>query len=1018
MLLSRRLGVPALVSAVALCTVAFAPLRAAAASGPSLTQAHNLSVSGTVLCTEGGEFLQPFSGAAVGDLFGDGQEEIVAAFSDGQVYVWYASNYQVVPGWPKQVADGVAASPTIAVLDGDTLPSIIVADWSGTVNVWDGHGNERPGWPQHSLYSRPGVGAGFFSSVAVGDLYGDGRQELFASALDLHTYAWFSNGTAVPGWPQTIYDSSLATPALADLQHNGTLDVVTPSDASGFYGVYGGIYWVWEPDGQQYWHAAVNEVPWSSPAITDFGDGIDVVVNGTGHYYSQTTGEPVGRYIVGYNQNGSTRPGYPVTTDDVSFASPAVGDLLGNGGREVVELTENGMLYAVDGNGNVLSGFPFTLPNGDDFSAGPAIAPVDSTGRNGIYVPSGSELLVYSMAALGSPAVESIPGGAPSYSTPTIANLGNGSLSVILTSASGNYACGATDTYNVTVWTVNGTTPSQLNGSSWPTFHGNMDRSGSNIAVLPDPPTDVTATLTGSNQATITWVPPTDVSTEGITGYEVTLDNALGQAIGTPQSVPGALSPCDTTFGSLPYGAPIYFSVASVNSVGTGRGGESTSLTPLSGVSPAAGTTAVSTKQYQLPNSDGVTWQVMDETDLAFTMTPSSSENVLLSANSDLWTAATGYNQDLGILVTPSGGSPALAAWKESGGFAGTYSPNAAFVETVYAMTGGTTYTVQVVWKTNKAAIGATIAAGAGSSPNFSPTRLTADVLPAGSQSAVSTQQYTLPNSNGSSWAPMDATNLKVTLSGASGEDAVVSGNSDLWTANAGYNQDLGIFVSVNGGTATLVAWKESGGFAGTFSPNAAYVQTVCPMTAGDTYVFSLEWKTNKAAPGATIEAGAGTSPTFSPTRLTAYEVASASMATAVSTQQYLLPNSNGSIWSPMDATNLSTSVTGSAETVLVSGNADLWTANGGYNQDLGIFVSVDGGTATLLAWKESGGFAGTYSPNAAYVQTVYTMSSGHTYVFSLEWKTNIPASGATIDAGAGSAPTFSPTRLTVVPQT
>ena len=533
----------------------------------------------------------------------------------------------------------------------------------------------------------------------------------------------------------------------------------------------------------------------------------------------------------------------------------------------------------------------------------------------------------------------------------------------------------------------------------------------------PAPPTGVSAASTAPGQATVSWTPPAGGVAEGVTGYSVTTWNDLGAQVGSAQPVSGEAATSAPVTG-LTNGTPWFFEVASVNGAGNSSGVPSNSVTPLSGVAPAGGMTAVSTRQYQLPNSDGSTWQVMDETNLAFTMSPSVTENVLLSANSDLWTQDAGYNQDLGILVTPSGGSSVLAAWKESGGFAGTYSPNAAFVEAVYAMTGGTTYTVQVVWKTNKAAIGKTIAAGAGAGPIFSPTRLTADVLPAGAQTAVSTQQYTLPNSNGSSWSAMDATNLKVTLSGAAGEDAVVSGNSDLWTQNAGYNQDLGIFVSVNGGTATLVAWKESGGFAGTFSPNAAYVQTVYPMTAGDTYVFSLEWKTNIPASGAIIEAGAGTSPTFSPTRLTAYEVAAASVVTAVSTQQYLLPNSDGSTWSPMDSTNLSTSVTGSAETVLVSGNADLWTANGGYNQDLGIFVSKDGGTATLLAWTESGGFAGTYSPCAAYVQTVYTMSSGHTYVFSLEWKTNIPASGATIDAGAGSAPTFSPTRLTVVPQT
>jgi hypothetical protein len=237
-MLTRRLAVSALLSGVVLCATALPPsseARAAAVAAPSLTQAHNLSVSGTVLCTGQGkpELTEPFSSAAVGDLFGNGQEEIVAAFSDGYVYAWYASNWQVVPGWPKQVADGVASSPTIAVLDGDTLPSIIVDDYSGTVNVWNGNGVERAGWPQHSLYGASGIQSGFFGSVAVGDLYGDGRQELFASALDQHTYAWFSNGTAVPGWPKLIWDSSLATPALADLQDSGELDVVTPSDSSG-----------------------------------------------------------------------------------------------------------------------------------------------------------------------------------------------------------------------------------------------------------------------------------------------------------------------------------------------------------------------------------------------------------------------------------------------------------------------------------------------------------------------------------------------------------------------------------------------------------------------------------------------------------------------------------------------------------------------------------------------------------------------------------------------------------------
>jgi hypothetical protein len=97
----------------------------------------------------------------------------------------------------------------------------------------------------------------------------------------------------------------------------------------------------------------------------------------------------------------------------------------------------------------------------------------------------------------------------------------------------------------------------------------------------------------------------------------------------------------------------------------------------------------------------------------------------------------------------------------------------------------------------------------------------------------------------------------------------MLSGNADLWTATAGYNQDLGIFVSIGGAPDELVAWKESGGFNGTFSPNAAFVQSPLLMSASTSYRFSLKWKTNRSAPGVTIYMGAGSGP-YSHTRLTA----------------------------------------------------------------------------------------------------------------------------------------------------
>jgi photosystem II stability/assembly factor-like uncharacterized protein len=472
---------------------------------------------------------------------------------------------------------------------------------------------------------------------------------------------------------------------------------------------------------------------------------------------------------------------------------------------------------------------------------------------------------------------------------------------------------------------------------------------------------------------------------------------------------------------------------------------DTTDSVPITATATVAFTplVAVSNLQYSLANSDGATWQDMDVSNLALSVSPSANSVAIISANADLFTASAGFNQDIGIYVSPSDVSsyPAnIVAWKESGGFAGTFSPNAAFVEAAIPMSMGTTYTIKLRWKTNKNAAGATIYAGAGPWPagsgQFSPTRLAVSLVPASSstlvQSARTTAQYTLANSDGTTWQDVDAANLSLPVTPPNTSAnwmALVSGNADLFTASPGFNQDLGINVTPSNTTTypgNVVAWKESGGFAGTFSPNAAYAQGAFPMTGGSAYNVKLQWKANKNAAGATIYAGAGPSGgLFSPTRLTVVLVPLGGSATATSvrsTSQYTLASSDGNTWKGLDTdpTNLKLPAyaPASSGTVVVSANADLFTASSGVNQDIAIFVSVDGAADQIVAWKESGGFAGTFSPNAAFVQASYSVATGHSYVFKIKWKTNQNAPGATIYAGAGPWPSpgalFSPTLLTL----
>src|ERR1700737_4154052 len=65
---------------------------------------------------------------------------------------------------------------------------------------------------------------------------------------------------------------------------------------------------------------------------------------------------------------------------------------------------------------------------------------------------------------------------------------------------------------------------------------------------------------------------------------------------------------------------------------------------------------------------------------------------------------------------------------------------------------------------------------------------------------AMTTQQYHLSGSDGQTWRDIDPTNLSITIHAPANASVILMGNADLWTANGGYNQDLG--KAVSGGVA------------------------------------------------------------------------------------------------------------------------------------------------------------------------------------------------------------------------
>ncbi|HFQ93808.1 MAG TPA: VCBS repeat-containing protein [Anaerolineae bacterium] len=217
-----------------------------------------------------------WSSPALGDIDGGGDLEIVVLGLDRQIY---ALKYDgsPLPGWPVSRSNGDPilrggwSSPALADLDDDGLLEIIVGTdsppWNGddgsgpfppqydtpdyaksTVWAVNGNGSLVPGWP---TITEQWVQ----SSPAVGDIDGDGELEVVVGAGEgiagsggRKVYAWERDGSAVSGWPRTTNGNMRSSPALADLDNDGVLDVIigcgTEASDTTCYDVY-----AWRGDG-------------------------------------------------------------------------------------------------------------------------------------------------------------------------------------------------------------------------------------------------------------------------------------------------------------------------------------------------------------------------------------------------------------------------------------------------------------------------------------------------------------------------------------------------------------------------------------------------------------------------------------------------------------------------------------------------------------------------------------------------------------------------------------------------
>jgi hypothetical protein len=286
---------------------------------------------------------------AVGDVDGDGKLEILTGSNEvyansthGRAYLIRntgassATDWTTAfkPGWPVDlqglyldllpyVGRGSSSSPVIADIDGDGVPELFTHPVATSAMVFDASGKELVYTNQSitdtrsTATSRQSVSVIAVNSGAVGDVDGDGVADYVDGTVPILDTLQGGSGAKRHDYDHQVTAWSVGA-TLTRAKSHGATNVAVANMLQAFPQLTTDYQFL------------------NNYALADIsGDGYPEIISGNGGYT-----------ITAFDRNGLQPAGWPKLVGAWSMATPAVGDLDGDGYLDVVTMSRNGYLWA------------------------------------------------------------------------------------------------------------------------------------------------------------------------------------------------------------------------------------------------------------------------------------------------------------------------------------------------------------------------------------------------------------------------------------------------------------------------------------------------------------------------------------------------------------------------------------------------------------------------------------------------------------------------------------------------